>query len=204
MKKLFFLLILSSLLLIPTIGFSTTVYDNTTYPYGGYLYATGQVGDEVTLIGPERWVTEFMFGYGNLNGSGDETAHIRFYLNDGPGGQPGTLLNDLGVYKLDKVVLGNLTINGLSILIPGDTFTWTVEWGNYGQYYPYFPLYNPPTIGSTKGYIWQGFWGKINEGDSHLKAKIEAESVPIPEPTTILLIGSGLFGLWGFRKRVRK
>jgi len=207
MKKLSLIFILFSLLLTPTLVFSTTVYNNTTNPLSLNLYSAAgvQIGDEVTLEGSERLVTEFMFGYGNLNGNGNETAHIRFYLNDGQSGQPGSLLLDLGVYPLGIVALGDLTIDGLSILIPGDTFTWTVEWGFEGGISPYFPLYNPPTTGSTKNYLWdkgQVFpWVKNYEGKGyHLKAQIEAEPFPVPEPGILILLGLSMISIVGVRK----
>ena len=32
----------------------------------------------------------------------------------------------------------------------------------------------------------------------------KGESAPIPEPTTMLLLGSGLVGLWGVRRKLKK
>jgi len=209
MKKLPLIFILFSLLLTPAIVFSTPIYDNTNNSLFMNLYTTGQVGDEVTLAGSERLVTEFMFGYINANVTGNEKARIRFYLNDGEDGKPKTLLKDLGSYPLQANKSDNdLIITGLNILIPGNTFTWTVEWEDFkveGEklYLPAYRLFNPPTIGSSGDFIWQyseGLgWGKIDTlYIDNLKAQIKAE--PVPEPGILILLGISMASIVGLKR----
>jgi hypothetical protein len=43
-------------------------------------------------------------------------------------------------------------------------------------------------------------------GAENLKAQIEMSdfSQAVPEPSTLLFLGSGLIGLWGLRKKLKK
>ena len=90
-----------------------------------------EFGDEITLEGSERWITGFKFEYyADFNPTGDETARLRFYANDGSYGEnasrmPGTLLLDSGDFTLES---GYKTagMEGLAFEVPG-SFTWTIE-----------------------------------------------------------------------------
>ena len=112
-----------------------------------------ELGDQITLAGTERLVTEFLFGYaGNFIQDGDESAVIRFYANDGPGGEPGSLLFVSRTIGLIPSALSgrDVTLTGLSVLVP-TTFTWTIDvtgllQSGLDQAGPTYA--NPPTIGS--------------------------------------------------------
>lgn len=116
-----------------------------------------EFGDEVSLAGTARLVTQFAFEYyGELVESPARTYRIRFYANDGPGVAlvPRTLLYDSGAFPIRNTAPTNraevrLTIP--SIEVP-NSFTWTIEFSGLTQ----LPgdraeviVYDPPTIGGV-------------------------------------------------------
>jgi hypothetical protein len=133
------------------------VYDNTSEVLGPDVGAgpPEQLGNEITLAGTARVITDFLFSYNS--GPGVHVT-VRFYANDGAKSAPGTRL-----FKSEPVAIdpgpNETTLSGLRVHVP-DTFTWTVSYtapadsgfGIYG--------YSPPTIGSC-GPMWCGgpsFW----------------------------------------------
>lgn len=161
------------------------IYDNSSNFEGLYNNTRNEAGDQVVLGGSARLLTEFAFEYfAGFTATGDETARIRFYYNDGPAQEgmaaPGTLFYDSGAFSIAS---GYRTVRGdqLEILLEADTFTFTFEFSGLGANETAGLLYyNPPTIGSSGPSFWQkegGIWQAVavSETGNNLAARFVAE-----------------------------
>lgn len=202
-----------------TLFASSIVYDNTVTPTNGFFLGGSsiQYGDEITLGGSDRIITDFQFYYFKLNEAEEPTAIIRFYHNDGQSGAPGTLFYDSGNLPLSAGV-GNYsyTLTGLSVLVP-ENFIWTVEWGEKpficsgwcsGQRFLVgLSAYNPPAIGLSENNYWSldyytSSWVKESGDDIfpyNFGAKITATTIPVS--STFFLVCFGIMNMAFIRGR---
>jgi hypothetical protein len=178
------------------------VYQNTAAVIDDKtVYSTGELGEEITLAATNVVLNEFEFAY--YNEIPDAEMKISFYENDGTSGEPSTKFYDSG-WLSALTGYNTYTLSGLSMPAP-DTFTWTLTWLDDTVWL--VALDTSPIVG-TANHLWDfrpslgwtmdySFW----QG-SHWYARFDG--TPIPEPSTILLIGTGLVGLVGFRKKFKK
>ncbi len=222
-----------------TLNAEQIVYDNTTPVSFGALFNGQKFGNQITLGGTDRTITDFTFAVSQYTTSfmdGDEALKVSFYENDGdwvwlPGGiqiqSPGTLIwssPDISGLNTITNFPQPISVNVPNVLV-SDTFTWVIE-VDFGDNYHYvvneqgteeeavqFVISNPPSVGSIDPswfWWWQegdmmnpAYWGTIGFGSyNSYYAKITAAS--IPEPTTVLLLGIGLVGLAGVRRKLKK
>ncbi|MHC4745008.1 MAG: PEP-CTERM sorting domain-containing protein [Planctomycetota bacterium] len=169
------------------------VYDNSSEYLGVHAGTAQQLGDEITLAGTERTVTELHIGV-NLQGYGG-TADFQawLYANDGPGGEPGTMLWASEVVEAIPLSGENefIVFDVPNIPVP-DTFTWTQQNRNATPVAVGIPLYDPPSIGSSEVHSWfgkPGSWTKTS-GVTY-PGNYMCRVVAVPEPGSILLLSLG-------------
>jgi hypothetical protein len=200
------------------------VFNNTTNDLNQNLDADGnQIGDEIILEGTARQLYEFSFEYwGTTTLTGGETfnenveARVRFYLNDGPAApevpgsaMPNTVFFESALFSLDPtprstVIFTNFQLGAVVPLTDDlpDTFTWSIEFSGLGEGEAAgVTLYSPPTVGNS----FTDYW--VNDGTSwslqtnSVPVDFAARFIAVPEPSTFLLFGFGLVGLFAIVRR---
>ena len=170
---------------------ASDVYQNTTSPVGTFdaLLASGgadslERGNQINLGGLDRTASRFTWLLRPpQNGTATFDVRLRFYANDGPGGQPGSILWDSGPVHMftDSGPDMALTLLMPPITLP-NTLTWTVQASNRtgvsGAAGP--AHYHPPAIGSAPFGYWersaQGQWSYTGQAEPPFVARLVATS----------------------------
>jgi hypothetical protein len=142
---------------------SQIIYDNTSNYLANYNDTTLENGDQVKFSGASRVIDYFSFEYFTVlsdKPSGNETARVRFYLNDAtlggtPFATPGTLLYDSGPFSI-AAGYRTVEVSDLNVYVPSDSITWTVQFsGLTAAEHAGLLFYDPPTVGSSEDFFWQ-------------------------------------------------
>ena len=217
------LAVFSALLPLGALGQQQTiVYDNSTTDLNQTYFGGDGVefGDQVTLGGADRIITDFKFEYflgSNVNGN--ENLQLAVYANDGPsitvatpgGGTrivetPKTLLYTSPVLAMQSG-FNTAEATGFSFNAP-DTLTWTVTMTGIDQGETAgLILRDPPTTGTSFADFWQnnnGTWNTYLLDNGNTAVNFAARISAVPEPTSfacILLAGLSWLGYTGYRRR---
>jgi len=187
-----------------------------------------EVGDEIVLAGPARYLTNFSFEFFGTNTanpfafSGSAMAHVKFFENNGASFNgylsPGSVIFDSGLFSVSaltprstfifSVQSGDFPSTGL-LLPSGTNLTWTVQFSGIGATdHVGVDVYSPPTVGGNYPDYWEnnGGWSlKTNSiaVNMNFGATFDASVEAVPEPSlAIFSILGGALGL-GFANRLR-
>lgn len=189
----------------------STVYDNSAEANYrsqavGAPTITSEFGDEITLAGTDRLLSEFKIEVFAAGLGGGESLTFRLYANDGTGNAPGTLLAEAA-----GVAIGNglqtLTYTDPTLVLP-DRLTWTVEFaGVEGAEQAQLPIYDPPTVGSSFDDFWVnsgGTWATFRFPGGNPAGNFAANVTAVPEAGTIAYGLMGALVLAGYLRARRK
>lgn len=200
MKTRFLFLCLVTTALFVDSAHGAIVYDNTENFEELFNDSSLESGDEILLGGTARLVTEFSFEYyGEFATSGDETARVRFYqMNGAPGNNafatPGTLLYESAAFNIASGYK-SVTISDLALYVPGDAFTWSVEFGGVtAQESVGLLYYDPPTVGTSAPYFWEkenGVWSAVATEDAGNNFAARVTAVDALQIAQVRNVGNG-------------
>ena len=170
------------------------IYDNTTTPLGSTSFTALPIGDEVNAAGSERIVSLLQVGVTQQGFAGTADLQAWLYANDGPGGQPGTML-------WQSAILNNVPLTGGNDLIAfpvplvqvPNTFTWAVQISDTTPVAVGLPHFHPPTVGSSPDYAWFGGPGSWTRLPGPPARDLMARVTAIPEPASAAVVVSALF-----------
>lgn len=174
----------------------TIVYDNTATNTGIFLQlekdGARADGNQVTLAGNLRTITEFGIVLDGFSNATDSQIQIRFFINDGPNGSPSTEIFNSGLVDIALQPTPQLfTIPVPDVRVP-QSFTWVMNTGPAGLPRVLAPYHSPAVVGMHEPFTWRlfpnGIWNQTQPSGAVPDRGFGARIVAVPEPTSGLIM----------------